>query len=377
MSIITVTVFPCVYSLAMNNVSSSDVIFTHPSQTQPGLLATAVPHSIPRKVCTLSPSLMTVNVCAYFICTFVITSHVISHQLTVQCRQKKKRAPCLMHRGSAATDGRFVYITPDGFYSLYRYEFSTDEWMELPSCPYSNSGLAIIDSELTTVGGWEYGAGHATNKLFTLLRQGEWVEMYPPMKTAHSSPAVVSTSDGDYLIVIGGHVSGKWWSATVELLHVQKKKWYKLTDLPQPLPLPSATICGDQLHVIGDDDNGYSCSLQSLPSNDKPIISPLTLSWKPLPPLPVTGSTAATLCGQLVLIGGWQRGSPVNSIHQLVEGQNEIGSMTMRSGRWRCLAVSPSPDRILIEGSSWLNQCLFRAVLVLYHCVSVPFLFIF
>ena len=47
MSIITVTVFPCVYSLAMNNVSSSDVIVTHPSQTQPGLLATAVPHSMP------------------------------------------------------------------------------------------------------------------------------------------------------------------------------------------------------------------------------------------------------------------------------------------------------------------------------------------
>ena len=63
-------------SLAMNNVSSSDVIVT-PSQTQPGLLATTVPHSMPakpRKVCTLSPSLMTVNVvvCAYFICTFVM-----------------------------------------------------------------------------------------------------------------------------------------------------------------------------------------------------------------------------------------------------------------------------------------------------------------
>ena len=59
----------------MNNVSSSA---TPPFQTQPGLLATTVPHSIPaakpRKVCTLSPSLMTVNVvvCAYFICTFVM-----------------------------------------------------------------------------------------------------------------------------------------------------------------------------------------------------------------------------------------------------------------------------------------------------------------
>ena len=256
---------------------------------------------------------------------------MISHQLTVQCRQKK-RAPRGMVRGSAATDGRFVYITPYGSDSLYRYECSTDEWMQLPSCPYENSGLAIIDSELTTVGGWD-GAG-CTNKLFT-LRQGKWVELYPPMNTARSSPAVVSTSDGDYLIAVGGFYGD--WTATVELFQVKSRRWYKLTDLPQPLHSPSATICGDQLHVIGHDRNGYSCSLQSLPSNDRPITSPLTLSWKPLPRLPVTGSTAATLCGQLVLIGRGPYWSPVNSIHQLVEGQwVEIGSMT--SSRWRCLS---------------------------------------
>ena len=270
---------------------------------------------------------------------------MISHQLTVQCRQKKKRAPCYMKRGSAATDGRFVYITPYGSTSLYQYECSTEKWTELPSCPYKDSGLAIIDSELTTVGG-EDEAGRPTNKLFT-LRQREWVEVYPPMKTARSCPAVVSTSDGDYHIAIGGYDSDDDETATVELFQVKSRRWYKLTDLPQPLTHPSATICGDQLHVIGNDGKGYSCSLQSLPSNDRPITSPLTLSWKPLPPLPVTSSTAATLCGQLVLIGGSQDRSSVNSIHQLVEGQwVEIGSMT--SGRRWCLAVSPSPDRILI-----------------------------
>ena len=218
--------------------------------------------------------------------------------------------------------------------------------MELPSCPYEKSGLAIIDSELTTVGGWVIA--DRTNKLFT-LRHGEWVEVYPPMNTARSSPAVVSTSDGDYLIAIGGWVIDGAATATVELFQVKSRRWYKLTDLPQPLQSPLATICGDQLHVIGRGGKGYSCSLQSLPSNDRPITSPLTLSWKPLPPLPVTASTAATLCGQLVLIGGRQYLSPVNSIHQLVEGQwVEIGSMT--SVRDWCLAVSPSPDRILIVG---------------------------
>ena len=171
--------------------------------------------------------------------------------------------------------------------------------MELPSCPYKDSGLAIIDSELTTVGGMDR-AGRRTNRLFT-LRQGKWVEVYPPMNTARSSPAVISTSDGDYLIAIGGYDSDGARTATVELFQVTSRRWYTLTDLPQPLLRPSATICGDQLYVIGNDRNGYSCSLQSLPSNDRPITSPLTLSWKPLPPLPVAYSTAATLCGQLVL----------------------------------------------------------------------------
>ena len=231
----------------------------------------------------------------------VITCHVISPQLTVQCH-RKKTAPCGMRRGSLTTDGRFAYFTPRHSTSVYQYECSTEKWEELPSCPYRDSGLVIIDRELTALGGSPY-----TNKLST-LRQRKWVEKYPPMNTARSQTAVVSTSDGKYLIVIGGSVGGFGWTATVatvELFQVKSRRWHKLTDLPEPLFLPSATICGDQLNVIGIEANGYSCSLAALPSSDQPITSPLTLSWKPLPPLPVQYSTAATLCGQLVLIGGW------------------------------------------------------------------------
>ena len=251
-----------------------------------------------------------------------------------------------MFGGSATTDGRFAYFTPDYSTSLYRYEYSTEKWSDLPPCPYRNSGLAIIDSELTTVGGQD--DRYYTNKLFT-LRNRKWVEKYPPMNTARNRPAVVSTSDGDYLIVIGGYGGDGRCTATVELFQVKNRRWHKLTDLPQPLPNSSATICGDQLNVIGYDDNGYSCSLQALPSSDTPITSPLTLSWKPLPRLPVTDSTAATLCGELVIIGGWQDGSTVNSIHQLVDGEwVRIGSVA--SGRQICLVASPSPDRIIIVG---------------------------
>ena len=254
-----------------------------------------------------------------------------------------------MRRGSATTDHQFAYFTPDASNSVYRYEWNTEQWNKLPSCPYRNCALVIIDGTLTTVGGG-YRSGY-TNKLFT-LRQRQWVEEYPPMNTAHSRPAVVSTSGGDYIIVIGGYCGDGGWTGTVELFQVKTRRWYKLTNIPQPLNFPSATICGNQLHVIGWDDNGYTCSIKNLPFSDEPITSqsiPHLISWTSLPRLPVTRSTAATLYGQLVIIGGIQDVSSVNSIRQLVDGQwMAIGSMS--SDRRECLVVSPSPDRMMVVG---------------------------
>ena len=57
--------------------------------------------------------------------------------------------------------------------------------------------------------------------LFT-LRQGRWVEEYPPMEIAQPFPAAVSTSDGDYIIVIGGYAYGL--TATVELFQVKTRQ---------------------------------------------------------------------------------------------------------------------------------------------------------
>ena len=288
---------------------------------------------------------------------------MISPQLTVQCHPKKK-APRGMTRGSATTDHQFAYFTSYGSNLVYSYEWNTEQWNELPSCPYRNCALVIIDGTLTTVGG-DYRSCY-TNKLFT-LRQRQWVEEYPPMNTARSHPAVVSTSVGDYIIVIGGYGDdGVNWTGTVELFQVKTRRWYELTNIPRPFTFPSATICGNQLHVIGWNDDGYTCSIENLPSSDEPITSqsiPHLISWTSLPRLPVTGSTAATLYGQLVIIGGRQGWSTVNSIHQLVDGQwVEIGSMSS-DRRW-CLVVSPSPDRMMIVGGVGARDSVEECVVI-------------
>ena len=258
-----------------------------------------------------------------------------SSQLTVGCCHNSL-APREMTRGSATSDSQFAYFAPDDSSSVFIYELSTREWREI-NCISRDGALVMIEGELTVVGGW-VNLLDRTNKLFT-LRQGKWFEIYPPMKTACTQPAAVSTPDGQYVVVIGGHCGNDvGWTNLVNLFQVKKRKWSGVINLPQPLPCPSAAICSTQLHVIGDNANGYSCSLQNL-----------TFEWTSLPRLPVTRSTAATLSGQLLIVGGLQGLSEVSSIRQLVEGQwVEIGSMS--SSRAECLAVSPSPHNMIIVG---------------------------
>ena len=155
----------------------------------------------------------------------------------MQCHDKKT-APYEMERGSATSDLQYAYFVPDNSHSVYRYEWSTEKWDELPPCPYHDSALVIVDGALTAVGGWD--GSHYTNKLVT-LQQRQWVEELPPMKTASSNTAVVSTSDGEYVLVIGGD----GWTTAVELFQVRSRRWAELTHLPRPLTFPSATICGN------------------------------------------------------------------------------------------------------------------------------------
>ena len=122
-------------------------------------------------------------------------------------------------------------------------------------CIYNDAALVTIEGALTAVGGSHdciYSA-----KVLT-LRGNQWFEDYPPMNTARSCAAVVSTSDGN-IIALGGRRD-----TTVELLQVKSKRWHELTQLPEPFSSPSATLCGDQLYVIGESYGGYSCSLQPL-----------------------------------------------------------------------------------------------------------------
>ena len=276
----------------------------------------------------------------YLYCNEVEVHFVlVSPQLKLKCR-RKGRAPSEMEGGSATSDRRFAYFLPHGTHSIFKYEWSTGKWLDKPLlCPYHNSGLAIVDGELTSVG----GKRGALCKKSIKTRREKWVNEYPMMNTARASPAVVSTSDGGYLVVMGGQIDNGHWSHKVELMEVEEKTWYKLKSLPEALPYPSSTIIRDnKLIVLGHRSIGLSCSL-ALDS------VPPTLRWRPLPSLPVTAATPVQLQEELVIVGGKQSGMPYDSIHQLID-REWIEISSMNSVRERALVVIPSPDKIMIVG---------------------------
>lgn len=251
-----------------------------------------------------------------------------------------------MSRGSATTDNTFAYFMSAGSPTVYRYHLSDKNWEQYSECPCHDCALVIVAGALTSVGG-RLGDNY-TNKLFTLHEDTvTWREVYPPMNIERSNAAVVSTSDGGYIFVIGGGCRG--WNRSVELFHVRSRQWLKLTFLPRALSSPSATLCRAQIYVIGDDGNGYSCSLSALPNSDSPNVSPPALNWRLLSRVPVSASTAATVQGQLVVVGGSAGFYSVNSIRQLVYGEwMEVGWMS--TARWECLVACPTTEKLLVVG---------------------------
>ena len=261
----------------------------------------------------------------------------------MQCHHRKNKAPVAMFRGSAATDDKYAYFTPCDSTSVYQYELKTAEWVKLPSCPFSNSGLVILEHKLTAVGGTD---GSSCTNMLSTLQRNQWSKLYRSMHSPRSSPAVVTTSDGNQLVVIGGRV-GDNWAPSVELYQVKSRTWHKKSSMPKPLQSPSATLCGGQLNVIGSDKRGYSLPLSTLLSTSQSIMLP---SWRPLPTFPLTESTAATLSGVLIVIGGGVGESPVNYIHQLVGKEWVEVNGCMNTGRRMCLVASQTPQKIIIVG---------------------------
>ena len=232
--------------------------------------------------------------------------------------QRESKAPEKMCRGSAAADSNMAYCYGDGSTTVHSYDSNTREWHQLPATPHTHSTLVVVHHVLTMVGG--VISGGATDSLLSLMGEGrdiKWLPNLPAMPTKRYKTAAVCS--GRSLIVAGGS-DGRNKLSTVEVLDTDTRQWSIASALTHPFYWATMSICGERLYMLGGNDQTVSmtrsvlsCSVPELlqfcqpqPLAGKLRTAPANQStiWRRVADAPHYRSSCATLCGQLVAVGG-------------------------------------------------------------------------
>ena len=294
------------------------------------------------------------------------------NQSNIRLRWREgEKAPCKMGRYCHATVGNnTVYCKCDKSNQLCAYHIPSSNWSPIPECSPNAGGfaIAIINGQLTTVGGYYGYDFQDTNKLFSLIGKGNscrWTEMFPPMPTKCYHVAVVCS--GTALVVAGGSYGNDQKLKTVEILSTETRQWHTAPDLPEPLSESLLILCGDLVYLLGGmnkdhigTNSVYSCSssMLLLPAISKSANTPIRSSkggvlWNRVADLPVILSTGVSLHGQLLAIGGKDSEEPITDVYMYQPITNcwvVISHMT--SPRCKCLAAVLPDNQLMIMGGS-------------------------
>ena len=273
-----------------------------------------------------------------------------------------KNAPEKIIRGAAVVHGNTAYFRPAASTKVYSYQnlLRQELWCQLLDNPNKKCSLTVIDGLLTSVGGF---SNDYTNTLLSLTGEGErkqWSEIFPPMPTARTLAACVTTTQA--VIVAGGYHGSNL--DTVEVMDMNTKQWITVSPLPQKQCDLSGIICGDTLYLAGGDGiktskSVFACSLPDLLTTYNSIGSRIRRTFsqsndarKTICSLPVERSTLASLNGHLLAIGGSDdSGNPTSDVYRYdphTDSWNAVSQMNIK--RLWCLAVTLPEDCLVVVG---------------------------
>ena len=276
------------------------------------------------------------------------------------------KAPDKMRGPSSVVDGNMVYFNPENSYKVYSYSSAERTWSSLPQCPHIHSTLAVVHGLLTAIGGG-FLFTDVTNQLFSLTGERKWVERFPPMPTKRYGTAAVSS--GKSLVVAGGGDTKNRLLDTVEVMNTETLQWSTASSLPFALRYASATICQDNIYLLGYDLNHgksdsvlacsmadllQSCRLQSLGARFKKLI--LRAIWRQVANLPVRSSRCTTLSGQLLAVGGCDENfeNRTSAIHQYNPATNSWEVISHMPTARYCTLVAVLPgNKLMVVGGRY------------------------
>ena len=235
------------------------------------------------------------------------------------------------------------------------YNSISKKWSQLPKYPYRYGSLAVINGQLTGIGGCGdlFKENTYTDKLLSLKKS--WSALFPPMPTKRCGTTAVTSKE--HLIVAGGTTGLRYDDAlsTVEVMDTKTQTWSRVASLLHPYYRASSTICGDHFYMLGgQDDKGktksvLTCSLTELLQSSSSSSS----VWHRVADALAYYSTCAAVNGELLAVGGQdERVEPTSTIHKYNPTTNSWDLISnMPTARYCCLvAVLPTNEMMAIGG---------------------------
>ena len=274
---------------------------------------------------------------------------------------------------SATVHGRTTYFAQGSF--IYAYRSDKDEWSELPQCTKEDFSLAVIDTDLTAIGGY-HRHYNATDSLLSISLQAagdklkrKWEEFYPPMPTKRAFTTTVSTST--CLVVAGGQTQMSHGVVqTVEIMNTETRQWFVATDIPFSVTWPRMVLYRDSLFFTGATNTNkvFTCKLESLldsctPAPDPPFHQMSAHNtgtgsqdmeiWKRIADIPIREeSTLVAVKGCLLALGGHNdTRQPVGTINMYDQDKNVwtlVGEMA--TPRSLCCVTVQASDELVVFG---------------------------
>lgn len=271
-----------------------------------------------------------------------------------------------MWRGAATSVGPLAFFNPGLTGIVYVYDSTTKDWSELPHLVHSGFTLVTVNNLVTAVGGNR--ELYTPGSILLSFSKGKWVEMFPPMPTKRYFPAAVCTCD--MLLVAGG--CDCIALPTVEVMDINTLQWTAMASLPIGISSASMAACyEDSIYLLGDDTNrAFSCSVKSLSQFLEKSQPALNLKcqksiWKRIADVPVSRSTAVTLCGQLVSVGGYDDSGEVDTVYCYDSSTNSWrGVGTLLSCKGLPLATTLPEDKLVVVHGNHENALVGTATVL-------------
>ena len=263
---------------------------------------------------------------------------------------------CVVLERSVYVGGGSTGWGDDDEYYIQVFNMKTQNWSRLPRYRYKYFAMTVINHHLTLVGG--YGGGHGggvgevTNQLAVYEPSSQhWTFPYNPMPTPRYRPAVLMYDI--WLLVAGGYDARVTDLATVELFNTSTNQWLATSSLPTPCGYLTSAIVDNYGYLVMNSKEVFRVSLPDIVSQTvNQSTSKLPALWCRLPDTPLRYSTAISLRGYLLVVGGSHDNlTPRTDIH-LYQPESEqwtkVGDLP--NAREYCSCVVLPSGELLVAG---------------------------